>query len=112
MPTPQDKTPYSGLLLYNFKPKTITTENIMNTMNVTKKPRNVVTSPPNYKWTEVPIKNKEGVVVKRPLEDEPLHGSGEEKISVEEEVVIEEEAPVEVIEDGVVIVEEESRDGI
>ncbi len=45
----------------------------MNTMNVTKKPRDVVTPPPKkYQWTEVPIKNKEGVVVKRPLEEEPV----------------------------------------
>ncbi len=80
----------------------------MNTMNDTKKPRNVVAPPPKkYQWTEVPIKNKEGVVVKRPLEEEPLVIEDKEEVEVEE-VVIEAD---EVIEDGVVI-GEESKDGI
>ncbi len=103
------KIPDSGLLLYNFKPKTITNENIMNTMNVTKKPRDVVTPPPKkYQWTEVPIKNKEGVVVKRPLEDVSPDIVEE---AIEEEV--EEEVPSEVVEEGTVAVEaKDSTDGI
>ncbi len=45
----------------------------MNTMNDTKKPRALAqpreyVPPPKYQWTRVPIENKEGVVVKRPLD--------------------------------------------
>ncbi len=85
----------------------------MNTMNVTKKPGEVVTpSPKKFKWTEVPIKNKEGVVVKRPSEEEPLV-SEEVLVEAQEEEVEEVAIPDEVVEDGVVMVDvKESKDGI
>ncbi len=85
----------------------------MNTMNDTKNSKSVVSpSPKKWGWREARIKNREGVVVKRPSEEEPLVSDEvevkEEEEEEEQEVVI----PV-VDEEGITVVEEKvSKDGI
>ncbi len=78
----------------------------------TKKPRKVVSPPPKrFRWKEAPIRNEEGVVVKRPKEEDKELSEQEEVIEVEEEV--EDDVVLEGVEDVKDIPEgQESKYGI